>query len=518
MFTPLACALLLVVVALVPVVIRRHRRKRCEGEPPLIDGWIPFLGKALEFRKDAHKFLEEQRKNFGDVFTIHMAGRYMTFIMDPLMYPAVIKEGRRLDFHEFSGRAAPAAFGYPRITEGTFPGLAEQIERAYGLLRGEQLTALTQSMMGNLMTLFRQDHLKPGATWRERGLYDFCLDVMLEATFLTLYGRPAQGSRHTHAAQLKTHFVHFDEAFPLLIAQVPAWLLGRARAARRKLTDYLAAPGMSDWADASLFIRRRAQLLEGHPVMGDADKAAHHLAMLWASVANTAPAAFWATYHLLRHPEALRAVRQEILEVLERSGRGFSDDMDLALAAEQLDHMILLGRKPAAAVASHARLTCRWSSESTVHESLRMSSASINIRVAQEDLNLRLDAERVVAVRRGDIVALYPRSVHMDAGIYEQPQAFRFDRFAHQTEFFKDGQKLRHYLMPFGSGASICPGRFFAVNEIKQVVCLLLLYFDLRLEAGQPDPRPDGSRAGLGIPRPDQDVRFQYRLRSAVAR
>ncbi|XP_077363049.1 cytochrome P450 7B1 [Festucalex cinctus] len=492
MFAAPAWTLLLVAVAFLLVVISRRRRKSRAGEPPLINGWIPFLGKALEFRKDAHKFLEEQQKKFGDVFTVHIAGRYMTFVMDPLMYPSIIKEGRRLDFHEFSGRAAPAAFGYPPVTEGSFPGLAEQIRRAFRLLQGDQLPALTQGMMGNLMLLLRQDHLHADGAWRARGLYDFCLDVVFEASLLTLYGRAADGLRHGDAARLRARFIRFDDAFPLLIARVPVRLLGGVRAVRQKLIDYFAPPRMFGWTDASQFIRHRAQLLEHHPVMGDGDKAAHHLAMLWASVANTAPAAFWATYHLLRHPEALHAVRQEIRSVLRRSGgRGFSASADLALTAEQLDNMILL--------------------ESAVQESLRLSSSSINIRVAQEDLTLRLDAEHEVAVRRGDIVALYPRSVHMDGAIYDQPQTFRFDRFARKTEFFKDGQKLRHYLMPFGSGASICPGRFFAVNEIKQFVCLLLLYLDLRLEAGQPEARPDAGRAGLGIPRPANDVRFRYR-------
>ncbi|XP_051943118.1 cytochrome P450 7B1 [Hippocampus zosterae] len=493
MLQPLACLLLLILTL---VHIGRCRRKSRLGEPPLINGWIPFLGKAFEFRKDAHKFLEEQQKNFGDIFTVHMAGRYMTFVMDPLMYPAIIKERRRLDFQEFSRRAAPAAFGYTPVTEGTFPGLPEQIARAFRLLHGEHLSLLTQSMMGNLMMIFRQDHLRPGGAWRTRELYDFCMEVTLEATFLTLYGRPAEGLRHADAAQLKASFIRFDDAFPLLIAQVPVWLLVGVGGIRRKLMSYLTTPRMSGWAGVSQFIRRRAQLLERHPILGDADKAAHHLAMLWASVANTAPAGFWAAYHLLRHPEALRAIRQEIRNVLESSGHKFSAGADLALDAQQLDKMILL--------------------ESAVHESLRLSSASINIRVAREDLTLRLNNERAVAVRKGDIVALYPRSVHMDADVYDQPQTFCFDRFARQTEFFKNGRKLHHFLMPFGSGASICPGRFFAVNEIKQFVCLLLLYFDLRLEPGQPDARPDASRAGLGIPRPARDVRFQYRMRSAA--
>lgn len=47
---------------------------RRDDEPPLIKGWIPFVGKALEFGRDAHAFLQEQKKRFGDVFTVHIAG------------------------------------------------------------------------------------------------------------------------------------------------------------------------------------------------------------------------------------------------------------------------------------------------------------------------------------------------------------------------------------------------------------------------------------------------------------
>ncbi|XP_061695372.1 cytochrome P450 7A1 isoform X2 [Syngnathoides biaculeatus] len=417
----------------------------------------------------------------------------MTFVMDPLMYPGVIKHGRQLDFHEFAGRAAPPAFGYPPVAEVTFPGLGERIRRSFRLLGGDHLAPLTQSMMANLMTLFRQDHLRPDGAWRTAGLYDFCVRVVFEATFLTVYGRPPDGLRHADTAALRADFARFDEVFPLLIAGVPVRLLGRVGGVREKLIRRFLPREMSGWEGVSRFIRRRAEILERHPALRDVDQAAHHFAMLWASVANTAPAAFWVAYHLLRQPEALGAISREVRRAAEGGEAEFTTDVDVALSARQLDDMSLL--------------------ESAIKESLRLSTASINIRVAKEDFSLRLNAKRSVPVRMGDIVALYPQSVHMDAGIYEDPQMFRFDRFAGKSEFFKNGQKLHYYLMPFGSGASVCPGRFFAVNEIKQFVSLLVLYFDLQLEAGQPDARPDVGRAGLGVLRPDRDVRFRYRPR-----
>ncbi|KAK2822974.1 hypothetical protein Q5P01_023039 [Channa striata] len=487
--------LLLGLLSLLLCLLRRRNRRH--GEPPLIRGVIPYIGKALQFGKDAHRFLEDHRKKYGDIFTVHIAGRYMTFIMDPLMYPSIIKQGRQLDFHEFSNKVAPFTFGYPPVINGKFPGLKEQIKRSFNLLQGDGLKSLTESMMGNLILLFRQDHLREGGSWKSSSMFEFCFTIMFEATFLTLYGGPPAGCRHSGMGPLREDFLKFDSMFPLLIAQIPIWLLGRTKAIRKKLINYFLLHRMSRWSNTSQFIKLRAELFEQYDTLSDVDKAAHHFAILWASVGNTAPATFWATYYLVSHPEALEAVHQEIHSVLRLSDMEFSSDRDITMSRDQLEKLLYL--------------------ESAINESLRLSSASTNIRVAQEDFSLRLDTERSVSVRKGDIIALYPQSMHLDPEIYEEPQTFRFDRYVQdgkeKTDFYKGGQKLKYYLMPFGSGSTMCPGRFFALNEIKQFLCLLLLYFDLELEEGQSRATLDPSRAGLGVLLPATDVRFRYRLR-----
>ncbi|XP_022066936.1 cytochrome P450 7B1 isoform X2 [Acanthochromis polyacanthus] len=420
----------------------------------------------------------------------------MTFVMDPLLYPSIVKHGKQLDFHEFSNKVAPYTFGYPPVNNQSFPGLRKQVQRSFHLLQGDSLTPLTESMMGNLMLVFRQDHLGQDGGWRSGSMYDFCHSVMFEATLLTMYGRPPAGRRHGGLDALRDDFISFDNKFPLLIAQIPIWLLGRTKAVRDKLIRFFLP--VSCWSNMSQFIRRRAEMFEQYDALRDVDKAAHHFAILWASVGNTVPATFWALYHLVSHPAALQAVRQEIQDVLQQDGVGWNRDGDVTLSRQQLERLLYL--------------------ESAIRESLRLSSASMNIRVAQEDFSLRLDGERSVAVRKGDFIALYPQSMHLDPEVYEEPQTFRFDRYTQdgqqKTDFYKNGQKLRYYLMPFGSGSTKCPGRHFALNEIKQFVSLLLLYFDLQLEDGQPRASLDPSRAGLGILLPNVDVRFRYRLRT----
>lgn len=65
--------------------------------------------------------------------------------------------------------------------------------------------------------------------------------------------------------------------------------------------------------------------------------------MLWASVANTIPACFWSMYNLVSHPDALQVVRQQICDVLSRSGVEFSADKDVTLSKDLLDKLLYLG-------------------------------------------------------------------------------------------------------------------------------------------------------------------------------
>ena len=177
----------------------------------------------------------------------------MTFIMDPLLYPNIIKHGRQLDFHEFTNTVISQIFGYPPVCHS----LWDEIRRGFNLLQGDNLTPLTESMMSNLMLVFHQDYLRPG-DWRSGNMYDFCSSLMFEATFLTMYGRPVTSRRHSWMASLRDDFNRFDSMFPLLIARIPIWLLRQTKTIRDKLLSSLMPQRLSCWCDASQFMRRRS--------------------------------------------------------------------------------------------------------------------------------------------------------------------------------------------------------------------------------------------------------------------
>ncbi|XP_077411613.1 uncharacterized protein cyp7b1 isoform X4 [Vanacampus margaritifer] len=421
MFPPPACALLLVAVAFVLVVISRRRRKSGAGEPPLINGWIPFLGKALEFRKDAHKFLEEQQKNFGDVFTVHIAGppeagQRLAHAGPLRLLPGPDVRGQPPDLVRPAGRRPPAR------RRGAAPSPLRPIRRG--------------------LPAAHRSGSRPAAGRHPR--------------------RAAEADRLLGAAQ----DVGLDGGLAVHPAPGPA--LG-------------AAPGPGPW--------RQSSAPPGHAVgVGGQHGAGRLLGGVPPPEASGGAA---------RRPPGdprCAAAQRTPFQRQRRPGA------DRAAAGPHDPSGERRPREPASVLVLHQHPRRSGGPDAASHRRARRGGEERRHRGA-------VPAQRAHGRRR-----LRPA-----AGSARSPHTFRFDRFAGKTEFFKDGQKLRHYLMPFGSGASICPGRFFAVNEIKQFVCLLLLYFELRLEAGQPDARPDASRAGLGIPRPARDVSFCYRARGAAS-
>ncbi|KAI8484506.1 Cholesterol 7-alpha-monooxygenase [Branchiostoma belcheri] len=207
---------------------------------------------------------------------------------------------------------------------------------------------------------------------------------------------------------------------------------------------------------------------------------------------NTLPAAFWTLYHLLKDPVAMAAVRAEVDQLLRETGQTLENVKEggemIHVTRQQLNDMKCLG--------------------SAINEALRMCSASIIIRVATEDAELALESGSTFRIRKGDRVGLYPGFLHMDPEVYDDPETFKYDRFLEngheKTAFYKNGRKLRHYLLPFGHGVSMCPGRFFALNEIKQLVTIVVCYFDMEL-IDMETPPMDQSRAGLGTLAPLND-------------
>lgn len=485
-------------------------RRRQTGEPALENGLIPYLGCALQFGANPLKFLHSRQNKYGHIFTCKIAGQFIHFLCDPFSYHSVIRQGRHLDWRKFHFATSVKAFGHdsfdPRHGHTT-----ENLHQTFlKTLQGDALPSLIESMMGHLQDIMlRSDTISPTKDhWEVDGIFAFCYKVMFQSGYLTIFGKDfgenkcevRQAAQKALVLNALENFKEFDKIFPALVAGLPIHVFKSAYSARENLAKTMHAEKLSKRENISDLISMRMILNDSLSTFNDVSKSRTHVALLWASQANTLPATFWSLFYLIRSPDAMRAAREEIQKIFSGpQGLEVNENESVTLSREQLDNMPVL--------------------DSIIKEAMRLSSASMNVRIAKEDFLLHLDNQEAYRIRKDDVIAMYPPMLHFDPEIYEDPYEFKYDRFLEdngqeKTTFCRRGRKLRYFYMPFGSGVTKCPGRFFAIYEIKQFLTLMLLYFDMELlDPAIKVPPLDQSRAGLGILQPTYDVDFRYRLK-----
>ncbi|KAH9036352.1 cytochrome P450 [Lactarius pseudohatsudake] len=129
--------------------------------------------------------------------------------------------------------------------------------------------------------------------------------------------------------------------------------------------------------------------------------------------------------------------------------------------------------------------------DSFVRESLRFDAVFALGRVVLRPFAL----SNGVTVPAGTLVVVPSAAVHMDGEIYPNPEEFDGFRFAKLRE--RDGVAVAGHqatststeYLAFGHGRRACPGRFFAVNEVKALLAHVVVTYDIKFEEGTEAPR-----------------------------
>ncbi|NXG25437.1 CP8B1 hydroxylase, partial [Grallaria varia] len=484
-------------------------RRRRPDEPPLDKGTIPWLGYLLDFRKDSSEFLKRMQRKHGDVFTVLIGGRYFTFVMDPFSFGTIVKESRsKLDFRTVAIQLVLQVFGYKPIEANH--NIVHTASTKH--LMGEGLTALTQTTMENFqkLMLFNLSSGEEKRVWQEENLFHYCYNIVFRAGYLALYGsEPHRGAGNKekaeeqdrfHSNQLFHEFRKYDRLFPrLAFALLPPKDKREAERLKRLFWGVLSVKNAWQKDNISGWISDQDQLLAEHGVP-EYMRDRFMFMLLWASQGNTGPTAFWLLLYLLKHPEAMKAVRDEVDKVLRENGQEVkAGSPPITITRDMLNGTPLL--------------------DSALEETLRLVAAPLLIRAVLEDTSVRTSSGMEYTLRKGDRVALFPHlSVQMNPEIHDEPHKFKYDRFVNpdgtKKDFYKNGKKLKYVNMPWGAGVSTCPGRFFASAEMKLFVFLMLSHYDLELVSEEEEiPAIDISRWGFGTMQPVRDVPFRYRPR-----
>jgi len=84
---------------------------------------------------------------------------------------------------------------------------------------------------------------------------------------------------------------------------------------------------------------------------------------------------------------------------------------------------------------------------------------------------------------------------------------FKYDRFI-DAKFYKAGRQLKNPLLPFGT---LCPGKRYAMLQLRWYILVVFTRFEMRLQAGAERAQYDYRYHGHEILPPVLDVTLNYR-------
>uniref|UniRef100_A0A1A8EIM5 Prostacyclin synthase n=1 Tax=Nothobranchius korthausae TaxID=1143690 RepID=A0A1A8EIM5_9TELE len=475
---------------LVPLLVLLYltfsRRWRWKNEPPLDPGLIPWLGHALEFGKDVPRFINRMKQKHGNIFTVRVAGRYVTLLLDPHSYDAVIDDPDSLDFTRYAQVLMERIFNLQLPPQQ--PAKANAMMKGYFL--GTSISSLNSAMGRHLETLLKTETLQNQRNWKKEGLFNLSYSLLFRAGYLTLFGGE-QNNNSTDPCRVYEEFKKFD-GFLCKLARgtLRAEERKTAQSVRGRLWELLAPAGLTENSGSSPWLYAYRQLLQEDGVDEETQRKAL-LMQLWATQGNVGPAAFWLLGYMLTNPEALMAVKRELGQISRTENSG----IPLVQRSENTPVF-----------------------DSVLEETLRLTTAPFITREVVQDKILRMADGQEYLIRKGDRVCLFPFiSPQMDPDVYQEPQKFKYDRFLNEDgsvkkDFYKGGKRLKYCTMPWGAGTNGCVGKSFAINTIRKFVYILLTNYDLELcDPNAQMPEIDVSRYGFGTLQPERDVFIRYR-------
>ncbi|XP_069879698.1 24-hydroxycholesterol 7-alpha-hydroxylase isoform X2 [Dipodomys merriami] len=303
--------------------------------------------------------------------------------------------------------------------------------------------------------------------------------LLYPATMNTVFNKGLIPTDKGELQEFYQHFETYDEGFEYG-SQMPEWLLRNWSKSKKWLLEVLEKnithiKAYKSEKDNSVTIMQAIQdVLE----MEKSELIPNYkLLMLWASLSNAVPIAFWTFAFVLSQPDIHRAIKEDIASVFGSAGKD-----KMKVTEDELKNLPLI----------------KW----CVLEAIRLRAPGVLARKVVKPVNIMN-----FTIPPGDLLMVSPFWLHRNPKYFPEPELFKPERWRKanlEKHAFLDG------FIGFGGGKFQCPGRWFALLEIEICLILMLYKYDCYLL----DPLPKQSDLHLvGVPKPEGQCRIEYRKR-----
>eukprot|EP00898_Chlorokybus_atmophyticus_P001267 jgi/Chlat1/2140/Chrsp17S02727 len=472
-------------LAAVGLLLRRSGGKGALPTPPVLHG-VPVVGGVLKFIAGPMKLMREGYDRYGEVFSVFVLHKRITFLIGPSVSPHFFKApDMELSQKEVYGYSVPT-FG---------PGVVFDVDH---VVRGEQIrffsdalrTGRLYSYVGMMVTEAQAFFSK----WADEGEVDL-KDELSHLIILTasrcLLGREV---RENMFEQVSALFHDLDLGMlPISVLApylpIPAHRRrDRARAELgrlfKKVIQARRASGVSEPDILQAYIDARYK--DGRAT-NEEEITGLLIATLFAGQHTSAITSTWTGLLLLA------AGDKYLPAIVEEQRRVMRDHGDV------LDYDVL------------SKMDCL---HRAVKEVVRLYPPLIMLlRYTHNPFNVTTAEGRSYSIPAGTIVATSPAFAHRLPHVYTNPDAYDPDRFTEGREEDKKAGAFAY--IGFGGGRHGCMGENFAYMQIKTIWSVILRNFELELVS--PLPEPDYESMVVG-PKPPCVIRYKRRKLQPLSR
>ncbi|KAL8705268.1 MAG: hypothetical protein Q9201_001599 [Fulgogasparrea decipioides] len=217
------------------------------------------------------------------------------------------------------------------------------------------------------------------------------------------------------------------------------------------------------------------------------DDIAHFdLAVSYGLLVNTVPATAWSLFNLYSRPSLLEEIRASVIShvrVLSNSSGSVTRSVDMTEIAAGCPLLVSL-----------------------VQETLRVQSTNASTRMVLKDTYL----EDSYYLKKGSVLLVPSAELHSQPSIWG-PTAGDFDPWRFTKKRSGAPPVPASAWRAYGSGASVCPGRFLAANEVMMVLVMMTLKYDLEPVQGKWTSPPSRPHITTSILTPLEDILIRIR-------
>lgn len=446
--------------------------------PPLLDGGLPFLGHALQLKRNPVELLQRGRDRHGDLFTLKLPGSPSTVVMSG---PKAQQKFFRLRDSEMSMREVyrlmTPIFGKGIAYDAEPEIMKEQLGFFHAALRETRLRTYAQGFVEESEGYFGK--------WGDEGvveLYEMGNELTIYTSSRSLLGRSFREKMSDEFAKL---YYDMEGGLNLLAffapeAPIPAF---RKRDKARKRLGELIAKIVKERRDEGVeeedFLQTlmEATYADGRSPTDD-EMTGLLLAIMFAGHHTSGITLAWTGILLAQNPQWIERLRAEQDRVLgDRTDLGLDD----LRAMTELD----------------------W----VIKETLRLYPPIIMVmRRMLEGFDFG-----GYHIPKDSMVMASPAIAHRIPEVFANPNRFEPDRFGPERE---EDRKHPMSWISFGGGRHRCMGIVFAQLQLRAIWSHLLRNFDFELLESSYVPSYDRMLVG---PRSPCRARFRRRKpRSAV--